>query len=65
MQLASQAKDAALQGLAAYEFGPGYAHGLREYCRKRHEKRHEQVSAAHRLRICRNGCDSRLRNYVP
>lgn len=29
--------DAALQGLAAYEFGPGYAHGLREYWRKRDE----------------------------
>ena len=29
--------DAALEGLAAYEFGPGYAHGLREYWRKRHE----------------------------
>ena len=29
--------DAALEGLASYEFGPGYAHGLREYWRKRHE----------------------------
>ena len=31
------AVDAALQGLAAYEFGPGHGHGLREYWRKRHE----------------------------
>jgi hypothetical protein len=29
--------DAALQGLSAYEFGPGHGHGLREYWRKRHE----------------------------
>jgi hypothetical protein len=29
--------DAALEGLAAYEFGPGQGYGLREYWRKRHE----------------------------
>jgi hypothetical protein len=29
--------DAALQELAAYKFGPGHGHGLREYWRKRHE----------------------------
>jgi hypothetical protein len=29
--------DAALDGLAAYEFGAGHDHGLREYWRKRHE----------------------------
>jgi hypothetical protein len=29
--------DAALEGLAVYEFGPGQGHGLREYWRKRHE----------------------------
>jgi hypothetical protein len=29
--------DAALQGLSAYEFGPGQGYGLREYWRKRHE----------------------------
>jgi len=30
--------DAALDGLIAYEFGLGHAHGLREYWRKRHER---------------------------
>jgi hypothetical protein len=29
--------DAALEGLAAYEFGPGHAHGLRQYWCKRQE----------------------------
>jgi hypothetical protein len=29
--------DAALNDLAAYEFGPGQGYGLREYWRKRHE----------------------------
>jgi hypothetical protein len=29
--------DAALDGLAAYEFGPGQGYGLRDYWRKRHE----------------------------
>ena len=29
--------DAALEGLAAYEFGPGHSHGLQEYWRKRSE----------------------------
>jgi len=29
--------DTALEGLAAYEFGPGQGYGLREYWRKRHE----------------------------
>ena len=29
--------DAALEGLAAYEFGPGQGYGLRDYWRKRHE----------------------------
>jgi hypothetical protein len=30
--------DAALEGLAAYEFGRGRGRGLREYWRKRHEQ---------------------------
>ena len=29
--------DAALEGLAAYEFGHGQGYGLRQYWRKRHE----------------------------
>jgi hypothetical protein len=29
--------DAALQELAAYKFGPGHGHGLREHWRKQHE----------------------------
>jgi hypothetical protein len=29
--------DAALEGLATYEFGPGHGYGLREYWRKRYE----------------------------
>lgn len=29
--------DAALEGLAAYEFGRGHGHGLRDYWRRRRE----------------------------
>lgn len=29
--------DAALDGLAPYEFGPGHGYGLRDYWRRRHE----------------------------
>jgi hypothetical protein len=35
--LLRRAAIAALEGLAAYESGPGHGHGLREYWRKRDE----------------------------